>query len=147
MYSRKEWRYMEHLKSLSRDDYGHMWAATNHLNGFLTHLPWWTKDQKLEKTCLLYQVDSKGQLFLLCIMHVRRIRTSAHTMHILYTTDARHARLLCYRVPKWRWDRVGLMSISSFGDVRGPPMLQPQQSAPKTVSTSRSEVDEKIKDT
>lgn len=129
MFSRKEWRYIEHLKSLSRDDYGRMWKPTGNINGFLTHLPWWAKDRTLEKTCLLYQVDSKGQLFLLCIMHVRKIKTTSDSMLILYTTDARHARLEIWTVPKWRWGRLGLMSISPFGDAHALPTMpgQPPQ--------------------
>lgn len=129
MFSRKEWRYIENLKSLSCDEHGRMWKATNDINGFLIHLPWWAKDNPLEKTCLLYQVDSKGQLFLLCIMHVRKIKTSNDSMLILYTTDARHARLEIWPVPKWRWGQVGLMTISPFGGAHVLPKMpgQPPQ--------------------
>ena len=152
MFSRKEWRYIEHFKSLSRDDYGRMWEASNHINGFLIHLPWWAKDNKLEQTCQLYQVDSKGQLFLLCIMHVRKIKTSIDSISIIYTTDARHARLECYRVPKWRWGRVGLMSISPFGDAHvlttmpGQLPLHPDVSRPVSSVPSIAS-DEKTRDT
>lgn len=129
MFTNKEWRYIENLKSLSCDEHGRMWKATNNINGFLIHLPWWAKDNPLEKTCLLYQVDSKGQLFLLCIMHVRQIKTTVDSMLILYTTDARHARLEIWPVPKWRWGRVGLMTISAFGGAHVLPKMpgQPPQ--------------------
>ena len=119
----KEFGYIENLKSLSCDEHGRMWKASGNINGFLIHLPWWAKDEILEKTCLLYQVDSKGQLFLLCLMHVRKIKTSVDSMLILYTTDARHARLEIYSVPKWRWGRMGLMTISPFGDAHVLPTM------------------------
>ena len=126
MFSRKEWRYIENLKSLSCDEHGRMWKPTDDINGFLINLPWWAKDKILEKTCLLYQVDSKGQLFLLCIMHVRQIKTTADSMLILYTTDARHARLEIWTVPKWRWGRVCLMSISPFDGAHVLPKMSGQ---------------------
>ena len=133
MFSRKEWCYIEKLKSLSCDDFGRMWKPTDNINGFLIHLPWWTKDKILDKTCLLYQVDSKGRLFLLCIMHVRKIKTSAESMLILYTTDARHARLEMWSVPKWRWGQVGLMTISPSGGEHVLPTMPGQP--PQVVSS------------
>lgn len=115
MFSHKEWTYISSLKSLTRDEYGHMWKASDDFNGFLSYLPWWALDQRLDKTCLLYQVDSKGQLFLLCIMYVCKIVTSLHSMSIFYKTDKRHARLEIYKIPKYRWGHIGLMSISPIG--------------------------------
>lgn len=76
MFSIKEWCYIKNFKSLSCDEHGRSWKATNNINGFLIHLHLWAKDHPLEKTCLLYQVDSKGRLFLLSIMHVRQIKTT-----------------------------------------------------------------------
>ena len=115
MFTRREWQYITSLKSLTRDEYGRMWTANNELNGVLLYLPWWAKDRIVDKTCLLYQVDSKGQLFILCIVHVWKIHTSADSMLISYKTDARHARLEQYVVPKGRWGHVGLMAISPYG--------------------------------
>lgn len=135
MFSRKEWRYIENLKSLSYDEHGRGWKPTNNINGFLIHLPWWTKDNPLEKTCLSYQVDSKGQLFLLSIIHVRQIKTSTDSMQILYTTDARHARLEIWSVPKWRWGRIGLTSISPSDGAHVLPKM-PGQPPPEPTKTS-----------
>ena len=115
MFTVKEWKYITSLKSLTCDEYGRAWTASDELNGFLSHLPWWAQDQRLDRTCLLYQVDSKGQLFFLCILHVCSIQTSSTGMTIQYKTDTRHACLEWYYVPKWRWGRVGLMTICPFG--------------------------------
>lgn len=103
MFSIKEWCYIKNFKSLSCDEHGRSWKATNNINGFLIHLHLWAKDHPLEKTCLLYQVDSKGRLFLLSIMHVRQIKTTNDSILILYTADARHACLEIWSIPKWRW--------------------------------------------
>lgn len=115
MFTNREWKYISSMKSLMCDEYGRMWSACGDLNGYLLYLPWWAKDRTIDKTCLLYQVDSKGQLYILCIFHVCRIRTSARAMLIEYKTDARHALLEHYYVPKGRWGRIGIMSISPFG--------------------------------
>lgn len=121
MFSNDEWRYISSLKSLTRDEYGRMWTASHRLNGFLAHLPWWAKDRRLDETCLLYQVDSKGELYILCILHVWRIQTTKTDMVIAYKTDARHACLEQYRVRKERWGHVGLMAISPFGGAPAAP--------------------------
>jgi len=126
MFSKKEWHYIENLKSLSYDEHGRGWKATNNINGFLIHLPLWAKDNPLEKTCLSYQVDSKGQLFLLSIIHVRQIKT---------TTDARHVRLEIWSVPKWRWGRIGLRSISPSDGAHVLPKM-PGQPPPAPTKTS-----------
>lgn len=123
MFSNREWRYITSLKSLTRDEYGRMWTASSELDGYLLHLPWWAKDRTIDKTCLLYQVDSNGKLYILSIVHICRIQTSTHGMVLLYKTDARHARLEYYYVPKGRWGHIGLMSISPFGGAHVAPKL------------------------
>ena len=123
MFTTREWRYITSLKSLTRDEYGRMWAADCKLNGFLLYLPWWAKDRIVDKTCLLYQVDSKGQLFILCIVHVWKIQTSSKGMLIIYKTDARHARLEYHYVPKGHWGHVGLMTIYPYGGAHVAPKL------------------------
>ena len=85
-------------------------------------------------------------------MHVRKIKTTSDSMLILYTTDARHARLEIWTVPKWRWGRLGLMSISPFGDAHVLPMMSVQlplhTDVPRPVSSVPSIAsDEKTKDT
>ena len=85
----KKWNYISNLKTLTRDEFGHMWSLENSLNGYLAHLPWWALDQKLNKTCLLYQVDSKGKLFILCIMYIVHIRTYDIILLFIPTTTAR----------------------------------------------------------
>jgi hypothetical protein len=115
MLSAKKWNYISNLKTLTRDEYGHMWTAENSLNGYLAYLPWWALDQKLNKTCLLYQVDSKGKLFILCIMYIVHIRTHPEGYTIIYSNDKEHARLHTYRITKLRLNKVGIMSIQPFG--------------------------------
>ena len=121
MWSAKKWNYISNLKTLTRDEHGHMWSAENSLNGYLTHLPWWALDRKLNKTCLLYQVDSKGKLFILCIMYIVHIKTHREGYTIIYTHDKEHARLHTYRINKWRLTNVGIMSIQPFGVSRESP--------------------------
>lgn len=140
MFTNREWRYITSLKSLTRDEYGRLWTATPDLNGFLLHLPWWAKDRVVDKTCLLYQVDSKGELFILNILHVWRIETGSHGMLIKYKSDARHARLEEYYVTKGRWGNVGLMTISPFGGAHVAPKTTfappPAQTASESLSVS-----------
>jgi len=123
MFTNHEWEYITSLKSLTRDEHGRGWTASDDLNGYLLYLPWWAKDRVVDKTCLLYQVDSKGQLFILCILHVWRIQTSARAMLIEYKTDARHAQLEHYHVPKGRWGHLGLRSISPFDGAHAAPKM------------------------
>ena len=121
MFSTKKWEYISNLKSLTRDEYGHMWSSENSLNGYLAHLPWWALDNKLNKTCLLYQVDSKGQLFLLCIMHIVHIKTHRLGYTIIYKNDKEHARLHTFRVNRMRLNRIGITTIQPFGVSRDSP--------------------------
>jgi len=121
MLSAKKWNYISNLKTLTRDEYGHMWTAENSLNGYLSYLPWWALDQKLNQTCMLYQVDSKGKLFILCIMYIVHIRTHSEGYTLIYSHDKGHARLHTHRINKWRLNKVGIMSIQPFGVSRASP--------------------------
>lgn len=111
MLSAKKWNYISNLKTLTQDEFGHTWFAENSLNGYLAYLPWWGLDQKINKTCLLYQVDSKGKLYILCIMYIIRIRTHCEGYTIVYSHDKEHARLHTYRINKMRLNKVGIMSL------------------------------------
>lgn len=118
-YTKKEWKLISNLKSLYCKCGTecvctvHKWVCSHGFNAFLTRLPWWTLDNPLTQDCLLYQSDSRG-LLLLCLMHVRRIRTTARHMTILYQTDRRHARLYTHHLPLTVCSRTGLMSVRQF---------------------------------
>jgi len=138
MFANKDWDHISNLKQLTRDNCGHLWKQDEKLNSVLVHLPWWAKDRSLDMWCLLYQLNSKGGLHILCIMYVLQIRTSAKCMSIWYKNDKRHARIKTFRVSKWRWNQVGLMATTPFyGEFSSPSLhANVQQSHPSSSSMS-----------
>jgi hypothetical protein len=113
MLSKATWDYISSLKTLTVDNSHHHWKLHHGFNAYLSQLPWETLDRPLQQDCLLYNVDSKGALHLLGVLHVVRIRTRSTSKTILYKYDAQHARLHVFRVPREQWSMVGLMAIST----------------------------------
>ena len=111
--SDKEWDIVSNPKYLSCDQHGFPCEFNCKINGFLSHLPWWTLDQDVGQDCLLYQVDSNGALYLLQIIHVYKIYSSLKGYTIYYKHDVRHAKLNVYFVPRARLSHIGLMSLKS----------------------------------
>jgi|TARA_B110000977_G_scaffold197430_1_gene279941 hypothetical protein len=119
LYERMMGHTLEDMKAISSaayldvDSNGSRWnTLESDINSFIAHLPWWAFDSDLERDCLMFQVDSRGALQLLQILHVVRITTHPEKVSIWYKLDARHAKLEVCSVPKGRWRKVGLKSIN-----------------------------------
>ena len=66
----KKWNYISNLKTLTRDEFGHMWSLENSLNGYLAHLPWWALDQKLNYSCTKWILKENFLYYVLCILSI-----------------------------------------------------------------------------
>lgn len=120
------WTRISTMKHLCSDDYGMRWKSTPMFNCFLTNLPWYVLDRNLNTNILLYQVESSGELHMLGILFLVRIRTFRSGFEILYKSDMRHARLETFHVPRWHLNRVGAISIRAPcapDDESSPPSL------------------------
>jgi len=97
---------------LSTDSNGFGWDINDEtLNGFVGNLPWWAFDKNINQDCLIYQVDSKGKLYLLQVMHILKITTMSNKYVITYKLDSRHAKIKLFCVPYWLKFRMGLKSM------------------------------------
>lgn len=112
-HSLEEMKVIGSVARLDMDSNGVRWnTLDSDINAFIAHLPWWALDRDLGKDCLMFQVDSRGSLQLLQILHVVRITTQSDKVNIWYKLHAHHAKIEVCFVPKARWRKVGLKSIN-----------------------------------